>query len=204
MACANRHTQKEDGVWRLGQACIVGVMTDTDENVTWHTKCLSCGVYSDPIPVKIASKWGKPKFDVSMLARSIIGFDEKIMAEGWYTFKITAVEPVTVKAQTKNHGKPMYKTTFMVTEGNYVGRTLDKWICLFDGAWFTYDKVCKSLSLPVDHDAVVNASELLNKTLRASVKHEPGFKDSGMVAALDSFTSVEADLARRGKIRIAI
>lgn len=203
MSCSNRHTQQEDGVWRLGQACAVGVMTDTEGEVTWHTRCLSCGVYSDPIPAKVASKWGTPQFDVSLMSRSILGFDQEIMAEGWYTWKITAAEPVAVK-RGKNAGKPMYKMTFMVTEGSYVGRTIDKWVCLFDSAWWAYKDICKALDLEVDTDDPHPPSTFVGQVLRASVKWEPGFQDSGMVAALDNYRGVEQETALKGKVRIAI
>lgn len=203
MSCSSRHTVKDNGVWRLGQGCVVGVMTDTDGDVTWHTKCRTCGIYSDPIPASVASKWGVPAFDVSMTSRTLLGFDEEILAEGWYNWKIIGCEERKVNSE-KNKGKPMYLLTLMVADGSYLGRKQTTWVCLFDGAWWSYKAICKALGMTFDAEDVAKPDDLIGQHLRASVKWQAAWRGGGLEAAVDKFGSLADDPNVKGKIRIAI
>ena len=210
MSCTYRHTSlDEGGVWRLGENSAVGIMTDLAGQVTWHTKCLLCGILSDPVPAKVAMRWGVPSFDITFTSRSILGEHRTLMPKGWYTAKITAVEQVKVKKAGPNQGKPMYKITCSVVEGNYTGRALNKWVCLFAPAWRSYEEIAKALDWEIEKNKAGEpiprpAKDLQDQVLAINVTHEPDYSGEELTAAIKSFAKAGSDPTRAGKVRIRI
>jgi len=108
----------------------------------------------------------------------------KPMTPGFYHCAITKVEDAVVGNNDKgNFGKPFWKLTLVVQDGEYVRRNLWSNVMLFDGALHSASQLLKAVGMGdlIKKNTIPKGSVLIGKTLDVNVvRIHDKFQEKGL------------------------